>query len=699
VFASVVGALHLSAGMASAEAPPCGTAALPNFWEALDSVCVQLTPDQLAAASTLPEAQELLGYCRAAQGARPEPGIAALASEQRVAKLGELATKLGVKPTSTGVPPQAAVSALEALAQKLAPDAQLQTGAGTDLLVAELQAQLCEDPALKHTLSNVCSPLPAKDTLIELRGRLLRDAVLLALTAAESDRVANAAEVRSLKLVAALVVAGLESVEPAHLARRMASAIPAGVSAGTLCNPALPELPIPHVPGDPVQLAARIVAALAEDGPELSHSTEHYARVVERVMRESGALAANAALTPERRATLEALVRAIREARILGEKLARAPRDIAQASALFVQWTSIVEGSMTLADNRSFELPPAWSTILSTLLSADLAGFAEGVAELSPHADLIPAAVVSDLAYAARFVAASGDEERKRVLRGYVLGLAPWTSAFLFDVNVGTIIVDPAELNGKFAGDLALGYNGELWGAVLRGKAYGYEYTEQGVSSTNTYRVGGDVEGWLAPGTATIKADLRLTAGYDRFDTDVATIDNSSNVFADQTSDTLRGGLSVGFRYTPGPNFALGAWGGGGAQMEIYNSLTVGGDGSVFVDDGNELTAQATGKFRMQFALWPRFLVGRLRSDLEWYKLSTTSLRQNVIEGTVTPATTEVSQLEVDSRAFIDLEFARFGGFVPGLNGGLTYLQVSGAGPTATSLMPVFALGIRREEF
>jgi len=695
----MVGALNLSAGTASADAPPCGNAELTNFWAAIDVVCTQVTPEQMAAASAYPEAQELVAYCQGAEGARPEPNFAALAGEQRSAKLAEIAAALGVKVTSTGIPSLQPVSVLQALAQKLAPDSALQTGAGTDVLVAELQGQLCDDPAMKRTLANVCSPLPAKDTLIELRDRLLRDAVLLTLRAAESGAVSNADELRSLRLVAALVVAGLESVEPAHLARRMASAIPAGVSAGTLCNPTLPELAIPQVSGDPVQLAARIVAALAEDSAELSRSTEHYVRVVERAMRESGTLAANAALPPERRAAIEALVRAMRKARALKERLAREPHDIALASAVFAELTSIVEGSMTLAGNRSFELPPAWSSVLSALLSADLGGFAESVAELSPDSKLIPAEVVSDLAYAARFVAASGDEERKRVLRSYLLGLAPWTSAVLFDVNIGTIIVDPGELNGKFAGDLALGYNGELLGAVLRGKAYGYEYTEPGVSSTNTYRVGGDLEGWLAPGSTTLKADLRLAAGYDHFDTDVATTDTTSNVFADQTSDTLRGGLSVGVRYTPGPNFAVGLWGGGGGQMEVYNALTVGGDGSVFVDDGDKLTAHANGRFRMQFALWPRFIVGRLRSDLEWYELSTTSLNQNAISGTVTPATTEVSQLEVDGRAFIDLEVARFGGFVPGINGGLTYLHVSGAGPTATSIMPVVAVGIRREEF
>ncbi len=587
---------------------------------------------------------------------------------------------------------------LDALAQRVAPNARLQTGVATDALVRELQKKLCGEPSVREWLPATCAPLPGRDTLIELRRRIVQDAVLLALKAAnEAPPMADQTE--ALRLVSALMVGSLESVEPYHLAARMAGAMPPGPD-GQPCTEGGGPVELPPGNGDKAKVAARILGTLSLDGPDFSRPSQHYARVVARVLQEEGVLAPDQALTAEQEVPVGRLVTALGNARDVGQRLRREPADEALARSLLTDWAVIVQEAMTLAVGRTYQLPPAWPGVLDALVAADVARMAEAVVSMVPDTTPVPAKVIRAIDFAVRFAAAETDAERKRLLGRYLVGLAPWTEPILFDINLGTVIVDVKSLNAEFAGDLAIGYNAGLGGGIIRGSAYGYEYSEQGVSSSNTYRVGADIEGWIAPGNDEIKADFRLKAGYARFDTDVAGEAAGNDAFSDETSDTGRATLLAGVRLTPSSRFAIGAWGGGGGQFEDYNALVVDANNDVFIDDGQKLTAKADGRLRMQATIWPRVLVGRLRADLEWFKLSTTGFELDALAGTSVPVTVELQQLEIETRAFIDLEAARFVGFVPSINAGVNYISVSSSdGPSESTVVPVIAAGVRRDVF
>jgi hypothetical protein len=697
-----LGFMFLGSHVAWAGSTDCGAIPVSPFWENLDRLCAVDIPStsstDLVTATTL---QEVRTYC--GTKGRPvgsdAPVFAAGPEVQRMERLLAIAASLGQ--TRRFVQAQVVPSApplLDLLAQLEDSDRENQMDVGTNAPAAELQNRVCEDETTSLWLPSVCRPLPVTGTVADLRKRLLRDALLLVAKAANKASE-EAGTNEALELLAAVVEAALQSVEPWYLGAHMAQAISGNEEAEIPCSPSRALADLPTGTGEPVKIAGRVISVVSLDGSDFRRPLQHYVRVVARVLEEEGMLPGNHALTGERADAVGRLVTGLGDARLTGQRLMQDPTSPELVRSLLTAWGIVIEHAMTISTGHRYVLPASWISLSDALATASLLRVAEGVNDLAHGTPLVSLKAIDAIGSMTSILAGSSDSERRRDLRGQLLGLVPWTEPILFDVNLGTVIVDVRNLNAKFAGDIAIGYNGGLGGAIVRGNAYGYEYTEAGVSSRNTYRAGADVEGWLSPGSEETKVDLRVKVGYSRFDTDLAGEAAGADVFSDETSEMTHATLLAGVRVAPSSGFALGVWGGGGGQFESFNSLLVDQNGNASVDDGEKLTGKVDGRLRIQATLWPQVLVGRLRADVEWFKLSTASFVLDAT-GTTTALTVEASQTEIDTRAYVDLEIARFAGFVPSLSGGLNYFAVSASGGISESTInPVIAAGIRRDVF
>jgi hypothetical protein len=201
-----------------AQAEPCPAPQVSSFWQQLDQLCTSARPLSDAAGSAqagpgqIGAFAEVLAYCNAPAGSRLEPAFAALPEVERMAALARAASQLGASPVAVALQQVHSSTLAPALAQQLAPDARLATGAGTDVLVRELQTAVCDDPALSQALPHTCAPLAAENTLIELRDRLLKDVLSLALKAAPAN-AGETAQLPALRLVAAILATALESAD------------------------------------------------------------------------------------------------------------------------------------------------------------------------------------------------------------------------------------------------------------------------------------------------------------------------------------------------------------------------------------------------------------------------------------------------------------------------------------------------------
>jgi hypothetical protein len=98
----------------------------------------------------------------------------------------------------------------------------------------------------------------------------------------------------------------------------------------------------------------------------------------------------------------------------------------------------------------------------------------------------------------------------------------------------------------------------------------------------------------------------------------------------------------------------------------------------------------------------PGWLSLRARGDGTFFSITRDSLGVTVGPGgmTSTGATTEQDQqIELHGRAFVEADVLSFFEFVPALWAGFDYVSISGStsATTATSTVPVFGVGVRRD--
>jgi hypothetical protein len=583
--------------------------------------------------------------------------------------------------------PQFALGILDRAAADVAPDSSLQTGALGDLLVNELTAKVCTESGAGAWLPATCSPPSGEPALIALRRNLVRDVAELPARAAERGAFAQASEDLQLRAAIAFIRAALSENAAYELAAQLAARVPNTSAVASWCEANDANLNLPSL--DPSGRAAYLLMRLLADGKNFDRPDEYYRTLIKTTLGNT--LNANAASD----AAILRLVPALRS--MLNVQRSLDPRTISSA-ALAERARLLVtlsEALLTISTGQTIALPLSAPELATALIQARLESAV--AAALSMAHSISPSSVSAEnskmIGVAVRFALARDEDEARRILRGLILPLGPWSENILFDIN-GDI---PQLESGAFrlVGDALLGYNARAWGIAARGSFAEYDFSTATVIAETTV-ADGSLETWFVSSTtAKLRFELRLVARASLYDT------NKSNTgFSDETSVMGRGSLLGSVRYQPGSRFALGLWLGGGAQYESYD----GGDYSnrtAVINDTETFGSLLNARVRMEVVLIPSWLTSRLRVDGQRFELTRARLETVAGGGTVTEtSTTEVAeQIEVNTRVFLDAEVLRFGGFVPSLNGGFDSVMFESNTESHSAFVPVFGAGIRRETF
>jgi hypothetical protein len=178
--------------------------------------------------------------------------------------------------------------------------------------------------------------------------------------------------------------------------------------------------------------------------------------------------------------------------------------------------------------------------------------------------------------------------------------------------------------------------------------------------------------------------------------------DTTTTVALQTNQDSIFGRAvgSLGARVQPGSRVALYASLGAGGQYEDYYRVvqtSLGEQGTVF---DAATTVRFEARVRAQVAVVPRILSFRARADLNAFDMRRSDQAVTSSLGKVTQAeqgVTEIAQVEIFARGFIDADVARFFGFVPAVHGGANVFMLSSGGASTSTIVPVLGVGIRRE--
>jgi hypothetical protein len=669
-----------------------------RFWERLDALCQageSLGQAEISDAALAAARDEVVAYCGApaGSGARPAPKFAADAShrEKTVSDLGASAGIAPSAPLPPQIQPRPPARLVELAARRVAPDENLRTGAMTSWLMRDLITRVCDDTHGRQWLPTACASLAGTEQpLLEFRRRLVRDVTELARVLQSTPRPANADP--TARLIAALIATAIESPDWHHLGERLKAA-----SGSTFdCSaPTAPPLPAAAA-GDQVGAAAAILERLVSDGPDFGRKPEHYLRLVETELRASGVLAEGQALSAVETQAAQKLVAELGRGQALVAKITKQPDDPAALRELVVSMAETVNLGMTIASNRPFLLPPGLVGALDALLGGQLVQAAEALSGAAGTGPL-PAELRRAIGLGLDFLRAPDDEARKRLLASLILGLGPWTAAWIFDVNVGAVALGASDL--RLAGDLTLGYNAQRWGVMGFGYAREYDLTSP-VAVDETSEAGGRVEGWYAAELGERwRLEGRMTLGGFLYDTQT-TQGPADVMFTDQTSIMARGSLLAGIRYQKS-DFAAGLWLGGGGQYEWYDPLVV--SQNVTLTAHEDVQGEFDGRLRLQWEVLPNVIALRLRVDGSLFKLTRAQFAMVVDPSTGTTrlssAETSGTQVQISSRGFVDVTALRLFGFMPAVHGGLDYVSLQNGSVSTQKALPVFGAGIRRDVF
>jgi hypothetical protein len=266
---------------------------------------------------------------------------------------------------------------------------------------------------------------------------------------------------------------------------------------------------------------------------------------------------------------------------------------------------------------------------------------------------------------------------------------------WLVDANLGAARVESDAY--RLAADGALGYATGTWGLGARGNTLAYDEVTS-VARIETTKLDGDAEGWLVFGDSTWSArpQVRLTAGGASYDSTYTPVGAGAGPWNDQTSWIWRGTALAGVDWRAGESFSLSALVGGGMQVEWYDYETVGAGQASLTDDENT-TFRGVARLDLRWMALPDILSLRLRGDASFFKL--TRDRFSVTAGSTTTVADEMlvlSQTEVRTRAFVDIDAAEVLGFRPTLHAGADYYRLSGSEGDTSSFVPLAGVGVLR---
>lgn len=671
---------------------------LSAYFRQLDAACEQRSAIEQALTNPTAEggtsadiapaaaslAREVLAYC---QDRTRLPELASAGLSERASGLREVAALGGALPALDAVKVErtvdalheSAVSVLDGVAARTAPDSTLQGGAGTDFLVQQLLGQVCSSAGVAAWLPAVCAPLTPGDALIQLRQRLVRDLVFLPERAAERQGL-QAKLPPEARATLALLAAATSTHAPQALALQLAEAAGSQAEAWCRANDAAP-------PGsDSLVLAGYLLLRLLADGAALERDDAYYERVIAKTFQR-----AQRPLSPSALRASQGLVRALRRLGAGG-----APRSAEEVAQRFDALTQTLDALLSLVLGRQVVIPASGSALGKAILAADLEGMSRQALLVARDLRLaqLSESEANAIETAVRFSLARDEDEAKRIVRGLLIPLGRWSESVLFDLNGDVPKLSDGDF--KIVGDALLGYNGKSWGISGQGSIASYDFsTPTNIAVTDAFDAG--LEVWLASGAQReLKLELRLFARFAFYETS----HGGSAAFSDESSSMGRLGLLASVRYQPGERFAGGLWLGAGGQYEEYDNGRF-ANRTANLESTDSLGLLLNGRLRAELAIVPRWFATRLRVEAQRYSLQRESLETVAGGGSVSvdAQTVSAQQTEVRARLFLDAEVARFAGFVPGLNAGFDAVYFSSDEEQHSAFVPVFGAGVRRDAF
>jgi hypothetical protein len=314
----------------------------------------------------------------------------------------------------------------------------------------------------------------------------------------------------------------------------------------------------------------------------------------------------------------------------------------------------------------------------------------------------ISAGELRALAVATRLAQARSDDDLKKAARDALLPLPPWIDRWVLDINLAPPISKEAngESHTELNGDLTVGYNGDRLGFLAHADSSYFEL-DQANNFALTERYAGNLDLWgLIDAGTTVRIEPRISGGAIYYGTLADDSTTTVNRQTNQDSIFGRGVGSLGVRVQPGARVALYASFGVGGQYEDYFRVVQtsrGDQGTVF---NSATTVRYEARLRAQVAILPRILSFRARADLNAFDMRRSDQAVTFSLGKVTQAeqgVTDIAQLEIFARGFLDADVARFFGFVPAIHGGANVFMLSSNGAGTSAVVPVFGIGIRRE--
>lgn len=319
----------------------------------------------------------------------------------------------------------------------------------------------------------------------------------------------------------------------------------------------------------------------------------------------------------------------------------------------------------------------------------------------------LDAAVVSSKAGAATidpaaFVRALG-EQYGLDDEGNVSALGPLKPVpLVFEANGG--VPRLASNDVRFVGDLVIGWKTAALGVIAAGALSYYDFST-GTGATDTTRARGALEAWWITGDirSPVRFEARVSGGVDYYDSTYVPSGpaSTSGFFHDEDSLLGRGSLLLGVRLSPSPTVLLGVLLGGGLQYESYGYVAADPRDPNVLADTTSMTGRGNGRLLFRWALWPQIVAVRTRAEGSWFRLTRDvfTVSQVARPPSATNTTTEVAVIEVQMRAFLDLDVAKILGLVPTAWAGFDFVKMSDAGGEVETTVPSFGLGIVRPTF
>lgn len=261
------------------------------------------------------------------------------------------------------------------------------------------------------------------------------------------------------------------------------------------------------------------------------------------------------------------------------------------------------------------------------------------------------------------------------------------------DANIGALNLGSDDV--RATGDATVGIGQDAWGVVVwgRGSYFDFDNDEQ---FNDTQKIEGAGDGWLHLGEATapVRFVIRMSAGGANYDSTVQDKTVAGD-FADQNSWMGRGALLLGVDLRPSPQLTAYLGLGGGLQYEWYDTIAPQPGVGVVQDDSQDLSLMGNGRLDARWVAAPDVVSLRLHALATYFKL--TRNRTYLAQTGASDATSATfEQLDLNVRAYVDIDAASLLGFRPTLHGGVDYVSVSGEGESESTVMPVFGAGVLR---